>query len=316
MATMANKCNQVPRWLLLLTIAFLVARICFFIVARTTEMPSDAIRWRTYRSVSDNEVLGANKEVLIFLTHGSHCDDCRRVERRLRQPRLAAEIVRRYIPVRVFDSRDPLRHAPEEPENKQLLDSLVSQAPALIVVQPNGWNVNNGGVVENGDQSSLLMFGDWLEDHVTAKPAPLSPESAGFANWRSPSAGLVESHATGKPLFLLFNRTRDLACAKRKSFILNDQELSERLNKFCIPVMITDFTRSGKANSQETNRLIKQYSVTRFPTVCIVGKGKPAVIDRSPSPGTVGNLLDSQLAEDSTRRPASNVDSAGAMEIP
>ncbi len=289
---MGDLCNAVPRWFLILTLALLLGRIgVIFVSAQNKDQKN--IPWRSYNSVKDSEVLGHNKPVLIFVTHGSHCVACKRVEKDLQASVVADEIDRRFIPVKVLDTRVGTSDAPENDENKKFLDSLGRSAPIVLRVAPQGWNVN-GGLIEAESQISFIIY---PESFVKAAEISSGLENikGAYIKWKPLAGAFSASSKTKKPLFIFFTRTRDQHCINNNGDLLSDEYVSKTANEKCIPIIITDYSRSGKANSPEAQELINRYAVKSFPTVCIIAEGHPPLINRSPDANTVTDLLRSVL---------------------
>lgn len=299
MVTVAESCNKLPKWLISVTIGLLIVRVVYSALLPCIS-DKGTVHWREFESVSEQEVLSSNKPVLMLVTHGASCEACRKAEETIK-PATAQALEKNFIAVKILRDKkdDPDEYTWRLNKNKEKGKKAFNyfSAPCLIRIEPTEWTETPD--VKELWHTTAFSFNAWASDISQSTPYH-SLQIGGYANWRTYATAEEEHKRTGKPLLLFFCSTRDKHCTTERGKILTDEKVRKLIEEKCIPVQITDCTRSGLKNSPETVRLLDQYKIRSYPTVVLLIPDKRPIPDRSPTAESIATLLESQLDEQNT----------------
>jgi thiol:disulfide interchange protein len=127
--------RAVPLWLVVLAILLLLARIGYQ-STRSTQPRNDLIDWVPIERAADVAAI-SGKAMMIDFT-ADWCPPCHELDAEVfRDPRLAEQINRSFVPVRVVDRRQ------EEGRNSPRVDALqrrygVNAFPTVVFTHPDG----------------------------------------------------------------------------------------------------------------------------------------------------------------------------------
>jgi thiol:disulfide interchange protein len=90
-----------------------------------------------------------------------------------------------------------------------------------------------------------------------------------LSSWTTLDQALAESRRSGKPVMLDFNAEWCGPCRMMKQEVFEARGPGEAVRTAVIPVSIVDRRREDGRNSDETDRLQRQYQLEAFPTLVV-----------------------------------------------
>lgn len=298
---MREFCNHTPVWLVVLAVLFTVCRIGVEAATRFSPPPSANIKWQSADTWLKASTL-PKKRILLFLRHSKSCPACDRAERRLTESSVANIINEKYVPIELKDPREmPADELPADYPGKGILEHRNSNVyPELLIVKPEGWNVNQGKIV---DEAQLMMsLPSGVKEFVAADRSrdsyvPHYFEGGGNIAWER---NLVKARALSskqKPILAFFTQSKDLFCFENKAKLLSNPDISRLINEKCVPVLVTNHSREGKANSAQDSELLEQCKITEFPAVAIMFPDRKPLVYRGHAEDGLRDFLKAALSE-------------------
>lgn len=232
--------TSVPKWLLVSTLLFLIAR-AGLTISETFNPPkaSEEIQWRTPATITPSD-RGSDK-LFFYEFSAQWCEPCKQLESTALSSRAVVEMLnKKFVPVQVVDRKR--EDGKNKPDTQELEDMFSIQAfPTMVVALPDGTKIQEQlGVINAVGLKKILSEASTLSNYYHGKECLINGEpklaaeyfetflnEVHWNHWRAPFAAILCAIA--------YESVHDQAKAEQ---VLNRSITSFKDHSFPYPILL------------------------------------------------------------------------------